>query len=199
QRLAARQVIGPISLRPSDGVAVVRRYTGNELRRAANLATRVGRRRALPRRVSRAAPPDLSLSLMTFAGARRRFEGFFFAPESEANLTVARGVLAATALWVVLSRFDLPSVLAFPTEMWAGVPLAQRIRFAYLLPLTLERSLYALLHLLLVGAMFGIAQRATCILSGLLLIHFAPLESILWAPNPYLRGLTIPALGLLVF
>jgi hypothetical protein len=56
-----------------------------------------------------------------------------------------------------------------------------------------------LLHILLVGAMFGIAQRATCILSGLLLIHFAPLESILWAPNPYLRGLTIPALGLLVF
>jgi vitamin K-dependent gamma-carboxylase-like protein len=136
---------------------------------------------------------------MTVADARRRFEGFWFAPELDANLVVARVLLAATALWVVLSRFDLPSVLGFPIEMWAGVPFAQRIRFAYLLPLGLERSLYALLHILLIGAMFGIAQRATCILSGLLLIHFAPLESILWVPNPYLRGLTIPALGLMVF
>jgi hypothetical protein len=131
---------------------------------------------------------------MTFS---QRFEAFWFTPESPANLTVARALLAGTALWVVLSRFDLPSVLGFPDEMWAGVSLAQRVRFAYLLPLVVERSLWVLLHVLLVGAILGVAMRATCILSGLLVIHFAPLESILWVPNPYLRGLTIPALGLL--
>ena len=136
---------------------------------------------------------------MMFATAARRFEQFWFAQEAAANLVVARVVLAATALWVVLSRFDLPSVLGFPVEMWAYVPVAQRIRFGYLLPLGAERGLYVLLHLMLLGALFGFAQRVTCIVSGLLLIHFAPLESILWVPNPYLHGLTIPALGLLVF
>jgi hypothetical protein len=136
---------------------------------------------------------------MMLSKSHRVFERLLFAPEAEANLVMARVALAATALWMVLSRFDLPSVLAFPTEMWAYVPLAQRIRFAYLLPMGAERVLYALLHIVLVGALFGIARRITCIVSGLLLIHFAPLESILWVPNPYLHGFTIPALGLLVF
>lgn len=136
---------------------------------------------------------------MTAATFQRRFEDFWFAPEPQANLAVARALLAATALWVILSRPDLPSVLGFPSEMWSAVPFAQLIRFGYLIPLAIERALYVLLHVLLAGAVFGIAQRATCIASGILLIHFAPLESILWTPNPYLRGLTIPALGLLVF
>ena len=136
---------------------------------------------------------------MTLRDARQRFEAFCFAPEPEANLVAARVMLGVAALWVVLSRYDLPSVLGFPAEMWSGVTLAQRLRFGYVLPLGLERFLYVMLHLLLVGAIFGIAQRATCILSGLLLVHFEPLQTILWIPNPYLRGLTIPALGLLVF
>jgi hypothetical protein len=135
---------------------------------------------------------------MTLARIRRRFDAFWFAEESEANLVMGRVLLAATALWVVLSRFDLPSALGFPPEMWASVALPQRLRFAYLLPVGVERVLYVLLHVTLIGALFGIGQRLTCLASGFLLVHFAPLETILWTPNPYLRGLTIPALGLLV-
>jgi hypothetical protein len=135
---------------------------------------------------------------MTVLDRQSRFMQFWFAPEAEANRIVTRVLLAATALWVVLSRFDLPSVLGYPAEMWSFVPFAQRIRFLYLLPLGVERALYVALHLFLVGALFGVAYRTSCIVSGMLLIHFAPLESILWVPNPYLHGLTIPALGLLV-
>src|SRR5713101_4120598 len=114
---------------------------------------------------------------MMLATVRRRLEDFWFAREAAPNLVMARIVLAATALWVVVSRFDLPSVLGFPSEMWAYVPLAQRIRFGYLLPLGAERVLYGLLHLMLLGALLGVAHRFTCIVSGLLMIHFAPLES----------------------
>jgi HTTM domain len=135
---------------------------------------------------------------MSMENFHRRFDAFWFAEESEANVTMARVLLCATALWVILSRFDLPSVLGYPSEMWAYVTLAQRIRFAYLLPLGVERALYVLLHVTLLCALFGVLPRLTCTLSGLLLVHFAPIETILWTPNPYLRGLTIPALGLLV-
>jgi hypothetical protein len=98
----------------------------------------------------------------------------------------------------VLSRFDLPSILAFPPEMWTGVSPERRLRFLMVLPLGLERVLYGTLHVTLLTALFGIAPRASCFLSGLLLYHFAPFETIVRSANPYLRGLTIPTLGLLV-
>jgi hypothetical protein len=61
-----------------------------------------------------------------------------------------------------------------------------------------ERALYALLHVSLVCALVGLWPRVACLLSGVLLYHFAPFETIIRTANPYLRGLTIPCLGLLV-
>jgi hypothetical protein len=123
---------------------------------------------------------------------------FWHRPESGRNLAVARFLLAASALWVVLSRADLPAVLAFPPEMWAAVSEERRWRFGLVLGLGAERALFGLLHLALLGALAGIAPRVSCLLSGVLLYHFAPLETVIRTPNPYLRGLTLPTLGLLV-
>ena len=50
-----------------------------------------------------------------------RWDAFWHAPTSARNLAIARILLAGTALWMVLSRVDLPGVLAFPAEMWTGV------------------------------------------------------------------------------
>ncbi len=136
---------------------------------------------------------------MAIQDLRRRFDAFWFAGESRANLVVTRVLLAGTALWVVLSRYRLPSIVAFPPEMWNLVSFARRVRFGYFLDVNAEYVLFVLLHLTLIAAIFGLAPRLSCILSALLLVHFAPLETILWTPNPYLRGLTIPALGLFVF
>jgi hypothetical protein len=114
------------------------------------------------------------------------------------NLGAARIIVAGTALWMVLSRFDLPSVVAFPPEVWASVTLARKIRFGLFLPLAIERALYLVLHLTLLAAIAGIRPRVSCFVSGLLLYHFAPMESVIWTPNPYLRGFTMPALALLI-
>jgi len=114
------------------------------------------------------------------------------------NLAAARVLLAAAALWVVLSRHDLPGILAYPPELWAGVSPERRVRFLMVFGVGLERALYALLHVALVAAVVGAWPRVACLVSGLLLYHFAPFETIIRTPNPYLRGLTIPCLGLLV-
>jgi len=126
-----------------------------------------------------------------------RIKAWWLAPEPAINVTIARVLLALTALWVILSRFDLPSTLQLPADLWATVPFERRLRFLLLFSVSIERVLWIALHVALVLALFGVKERWTCIVSGLLLYHFAPLETVLWTPNPYLRGLTIPCLGLL--
>ena len=111
---------------------------------------------------------------------------------------MARILLAAVGLWMVLSRHDLPSILAFPPELWRNVTPERRLRFAMVLPLGLERALYWTLHGTLLCALLGVRARAACFASGLLLYHFAPFETIIRTANPYLRGFTLPCLGLLV-
>lgn len=130
--------------------------------------------------------------------ARSAWAAFWYEGGSARNLAAARILVAATALWVVLSRADLPSLLAFPQELWTQVSPERRLRFLMILPLGVERGLYALLHLTLVAVLLGVQPRTSCFVSGLLLYHFAPFETIMRSPNPYLRGLTIPTLGLLV-
>jgi Vitamin K-dependent gamma-carboxylase len=128
----------------------------------------------------------------------REWSRFWFRPASAVNLAVARMLFAGTALWIVLSRPDLPSVLAFPQAIWRTVPQANRIRYLLVFDLSTERFLFVVLTLSLLLAVFGLWTRITCLLSGLLLYHFAPLETIVWTPDPYLRGLTLPTLGLIV-
>jgi hypothetical protein len=123
---------------------------------------------------------------------------FWYGPEPARNLAAARILLAAAGLWVVLSRHDLPSLLAYPPELWEGVSPERRLRFLMVFGLGVERALYGFLHVTLLGALLGVLPRASCFASGLLLYHFAPFETIIRTANPYLRGLTIPCLGLLV-
>ena len=123
---------------------------------------------------------------------------WWLADEPRINITVARTLLALTALWVILSRFDLPSILQLPQELWMTVPFDRRARFLLVFPVAVERALWIGLHIALLLALFGVKEKWSCIVSGLLLYHFAPLETIIWTPNPYLRGLTIPCLGLLI-
>lgn len=128
----------------------------------------------------------------------RAWDRFWYRPEPAVNLGMARVLLAAVGLWMVLSRADLPSMLTFPSELWAAVTPERRLRFLMLLPVGAERALYALLHVTLLLTLLGIWPRASAFVSGLLLYHFAPFETVIRTANPYLRGFTIPCLGLLV-
>ena len=132
------------------------------------------------------------------AEPRGAWGAFWYTPEPAVNLAVARILLAGTALWIVLSRHDLPSIVAFAPELWSHVSWWTRLRFFLLWEVGVERMLFGVLHVTLAAALLGFWPRLACAVSGLLLYHFAPLESIVWSPNPYLRGLTIPALGLLI-
>ena len=135
---------------------------------------------------------------MADSAVRRAWERFWFTPEGRTNLAVARVLLALVALWIVLSRRDLPSILEFPHAIWSNVLFERRLRFGLLLGADTERALWGVLHVALAATICGLATRWAALASGLLLYHFAPLETVVWTGNPYLRGLTIPALGLLV-
>ena len=111
---------------------------------------------------------------------------------------MARILLAGTALWMVLSRAALPEIASLPAELFLRVSPERRLRFFMLFGPGTEWVLFALLHVALLCALLGIRPRVSCLVSAVLLYHFAPFETIIRSPNPYLRGLTIPTLGLAI-
>jgi hypothetical protein len=130
-------------------------------------------------------------------GLRRHWQRFWFAPEAPVNLAAARLVLAAQALWILLSR-DLPALSGLPAPFWAEVPASARWRYLIWEGRPgLEAALQALALAALLGVLLGVATRACCLAAGLLLYHLAPLETLFFTPSPWAKGLTIPVLGLL--
>ncbi len=123
---------------------------------------------------------------------------FWFESQTPLNLAMTRILLALAALWIVLSRRDLPSVLEFPRAIWSTILPERRMRFFMVFDVTTERMLWLLLHIALIALVAGLATRWAALVGGLLLYHFGAMEAIIWTGNPYLRGYTIPALGLLI-
>ncbi|MBI1789566.1 MAG: HTTM domain-containing protein [Acidobacteria bacterium] len=127
---------------------------------------------------------------------RASWEQFWFAPGDARNLALARIVVAATALWGLLSR-DLPAISGLPAEFWAAVPANTRLRYLlYPGHEPLERILEDLALAALAGLLLGVLPSLCALISGLLLYHLAPLETIIWNPNPYIGAFTIPVLAL---
>jgi hypothetical protein len=128
------------------------------------------------------------------------WDRFWYRPASPFGVLAIRTLVTLNALWIVLSRPDLPGLLAWPREFWAAVSPFTAVRFLFLgMPQPVEYGAYALLNVALVAALFGVAPRASCLLSAVLLYHFAPLEGIFWSRlGPYFNGLTLPILALLI-
>lgn len=120
-----------------------------------------------------------------------RWEAFWLAPEPERNVRAARAVFAAQALWILASR-DLSALATLPAPFWEGVPDAARWRYLLLPELApLAPALEWLAGALLVAFATGLRPRLTGVGAALLLYHLAPLETLVWTPSPYERGLTI--------
>jgi hypothetical protein len=135
--------------------------------------------------------------MSALARGRSAWDRFWFAPESARNLAAARVILAAHALWILLSR-DIPALSALPADFWAEVPHSARWRFLIWEGRPgLEAALQAVAIAALMGALLGVAARACCAVAALLLYHLAPLETLFFTPSPWAKGLTIPVLGLL--
>ncbi|HSP16201.1 MAG TPA: hypothetical protein VLV78_15750 [Thermoanaerobaculia bacterium] len=88
-----------------------------------------------------------------------------------------RSIVAAYALWIVLSR-----PMLWKVTTWSEPIIPKRyhellIRFGlFFLSPDVEHVLYRLLAVMLGLVLFGIAVRFTALAAGLLLYHFAPLE-----------------------
>ena len=116
-----------------------------------------------------------------------------------APIRYIRAVLALHALWVLLSRPDMPSLMTWPGGFFAAVPRVTMLRFGIdILPPAGEWLLWIVLHLALVAAVLGWKPRIACATAGLLLYHFAPFEELIVGnPHTFFGGLTTPCLGLL--
>ena len=120
----------------------------------------------------------------------------WFAPASPRNLGAARIVVAAHALWILLSR-DLPALSGLPAPFWTAVPASARWRFLVFEGRPgLEAWLQWAAVAALVAVLLGVGARASSLVAGLLLYHLAPLETLFLSPTPWIKGFTVsvPAL-----
>jgi hypothetical protein len=137
------------------------------------------------------------MNIASIAWWKLRWDQFWFTPKSSRNLAAARIVFAAYSLWVLTSR-NLAQVSGLPPDFWSGVGAS--VRWRYLVfpgHFPLEHILVWVAGIALTCAMFGVLSRLSCFVAGVLLYHLAPLESIIWIPHPYARGLTISVIALL--
>lgn len=123
----------------------------------------------------------------------------WFRPADPLGVVAVRVLAGGNALWLVLSRPDLPGVLAWPREVLTSDASLSSLRFfVLLLPVTVERFLYVLLHGALVATILGIHPRLLSGLSAVLLYHFAPFEHLMASGQLWFQGLTLPLLMLFV-
>lgn len=130
---------------------------------------------------------------------KRLWERVWFAPAHPLCLSACRVILCAQALWILLSRPDLPDLARWPREFWVLTDRFLPLRFGLGLPAPFEWALFVALHVSLLAALLGLRPAATCFLSALLLYHFAPFEeAIAGLPHTAFGGLTLPTVGLLL-
>lgn len=130
--------------------------------------------------------------------ARAVWDRCWFAPGDPRTLALARIVVAAHALWILLSR-DLPALSGLPAPFWRGVSTSARARFLIAEGHPRWEALLALAAAAaLVAMLLGLWTRASGLVSGLLLYHLAPLETIILTPSPYVKGLTVAVPALIV-
>ena len=130
---------------------------------------------------------------------KRLWERVWFAPAHPLCLSACRVILCAQALWILLSRPDLPDLARWPREFWTLVGPFLPLRFGIGLPAPVEWTLFVVLHAALLLALTGLRPGVTCFVSALLLYHFAPFEeAIAGLPHTAFGGLTIPTVGLFV-
>ena len=134
------------------------------------------------------------------AGAAALWERVWFRPAHPLCLTATRVIVSLQALWILLSRPDLPDLARWPAEFWVLAGRALPARFGIVgLPVAFEQGLFLVLHAALLAALVGLRPRASCFVSGILLYHFAPFEEVIAGlPHTAFGGLTVPVLALLI-
>lgn len=131
---------------------------------------------------------------------KEAWDRFWFTPGTARSARAVRIILAVQALWILLSRPQIPSLTSWPAAFFPTSHRLEYLRFGIVPGVaTLESGLYLLLHIALVALIIGVFPRAMAAVAGLLLYHFAPFEEIIAGmPHTHFGGLTVPAVGLLI-
>ena len=134
------------------------------------------------------------------ATLRDAWDRVWFRPADPLALIAARVVVCLQALWILLSRPDLPDLARWPAEFWVLVGSVPPARFGIMgLPVAAEWGLFVVLHVSLLAALLGLRCRLSCLVAAVLLYHFAPFEEILAGmPHTAFGGLTLPTMALFV-
>lgn len=115
---------------------------------------------------------------------------------SPETLALMRIVIAAQALWILLSR-DPAGVSALPPIIWQGVDPSYRLRFLLLPGIPgIETALWTAAIASISCVLAGYRTRAFGVIGALLLYHLAPLQALLAVAGPWGKGLTIATLAL---
>jgi hypothetical protein len=134
------------------------------------------------------------------SAAASLWQRVWFRPAHPLCLIATRVIVSLQALWILLSRPDLPDLVRWPAEFFVLSGRVLPARFGIgVLPAAGEQALFVVLHAALLAAMAGLWPRVSCFVSALLLYHFAPFEEVIAGlPHTAFGGLTVPVLALFV-
>jgi hypothetical protein len=120
------------------------------------------------------------------------WDRFWFRPAGPVNFIAARIIVSVTSLWLVLSRPNLPEIVAWPSAFWLHPNAWLRARFLIIgLPVAAELTLYVVLIVALLLAAAGRYTAMSAFTAAVLLYHFAPFEDIFTSlSGPFFRGFT---------
>ena len=134
------------------------------------------------------------------SAAAALWDRVWFRPAHPLCLIATRVIVSLQALWILLSRPDLPDLVRWPAEFLVLSGRALPARFGIgVLPAAAEPALFVVLHAALLAAAAGLWPRVSCFVSASLLYHFAPFEEVVAGlPHTAFGGLTVPVLALFV-
>lgn len=126
------------------------------------------------------------------------WQRFWFRPQASEGLAATRILVAAHALWVLMSR-DFAGVAGIPEPFWRGVRASAQWRFL-IFPGHGEVELVLVVGaaVALLGVALGLQTRVLGIVAAILLYHLSPLGGFLTSTNPINRGFTLAIPSLLI-
>ncbi|NNG16193.1 MAG: hypothetical protein HKM89_06890 [Gemmatimonadales bacterium] len=129
---------------------------------------------------------------------RHSWHEIWFAPGESTNLAAARIIVAAHAIWVLVS-WDIASLSGLPDGFWWNVRQTTQWRF-FIFPghPGVERLAEGVALLALLAVLVGVWTRGSALIAAALLYHLGPLQAFLVHNDPHNRGFTIAVLSLVV-
>jgi len=129
---------------------------------------------------------------------KHEWQHLWYTPGAAANLSAARIIIAAHAMWVVWS-WDIAALSGIPHGFWWQARPSAQWRFLIFPGHSgVEQIIEALALVALLAVLLGLWTRVAALAAAVMLYHLAPLQTFLVEMDPHARGFTIAVLSLVV-